>query len=74
MAWNSCSAMPVETVPQAHDERADQLVGSVDRIKLRQLATPQPFHHLNWRHTPTAGVAILPRNRARTSWNGTGQR
>ena len=53
--------MPSETVPQAHDERADQLVGSVDRIKLRQLATPQPFHHLNWSNTPTAGVAILPR-------------
>ena len=42
--------MPSETVPQAHDERADQLVGSVDRIKLRQLATPQPFHQLNRRH------------------------
>jgi quercetin dioxygenase-like cupin family protein len=27
--------MPSETVPQAHDERADQLVGCVDRIKLR---------------------------------------
>ena len=37
-----CTAflMPSETVPQAHDKRANQFVGGVDRIKLRQLTSP----------------------------------
>jgi hypothetical protein len=65
--------MPSEAIPQAHHEGANQFVSSVDRIKLRQLATHSASTILIG-DTPTAGMAMLPRNRVRTSWNGTGQR
>ena len=64
--------MTGQVIPETLDQRADQLVDLVDAVERRQLAAPQVLDDLHGR-CRQPGVAMLPRNRVRTSWKGTGQ-
>ena len=69
--WRRAFLVTAEPVPQAHHQRTDQLVGGVQlsNAAIRRPTAPPP--------SPSAadcmaGVAMLPRKRVRTAWNGTG--
>src|SRR5205823_14508799 len=65
--------MTRKPVPQAHDQRADQFVRRIDVSNSGNLPPHRPSYPLIG-DTPIPGEAMLPRNRVRTSWNGTEHR
>jgi hypothetical protein len=58
--------MSGQTVPQAIDQRIDELVGLIHGFELGQLAAPQVLEHLQ-RAVSIFGLAILPRKKVLTA-------
>jgi hypothetical protein len=67
--WLTTFLMPGQVIPESIDQRPNQLIGIIQAVEHRQLAAPQSVCSGD---AEGSGVAMLPRNRVRTSWKGTG--